>query len=344
MSIYVKAMAKIETELKGSSYDFLRTNEFLGSNIILLTLGGSYAYGTFHEGSDIDIRGCATNSARNLLTDNRFEQVTDAATDTTVYSLDQIVPLLSNCNPNVIEMLGCDKYFILTDTGSDLLASKDMFLSKRAENSFGGYASAQLYRLKSKTNMHVSQTEREQYILKTLNNSEKNLREHYRDMPDDAIRLYLDAAVNEDMDEEIFMDISLHHYPLRDYTKLWNDMKLMVNSFNRIGKRNQKAIEHGKIGKHMMHLIRLYAMGIDILKDGNIITYRSDEHDLLMDIRNGVYLDDDEKPTDAFWNILSEFEAKFEETKKVTKLPDEPDYDRINNFLYKVNKKICESQ
>ena len=48
--------------------------------------------------------------------------------------------------------------------------------------------------------------------------------------------------------------------------------------------------------------------------------------------------------TDAFWDILSEYEAEFEEAKKVTKLPDKPDYDRINNFLYKVNKKICGSQ
>ena len=47
--------------LKTEQYDFLRTNEHLGSNIILLGLGGSHAYGTNVEGSDIDVRGCALN-------------------------------------------------------------------------------------------------------------------------------------------------------------------------------------------------------------------------------------------------------------------------------------------
>ena len=35
-------------------YDFLKQNKHLGDNIILLALGGSYAYGTNKEGSDIE--------------------------------------------------------------------------------------------------------------------------------------------------------------------------------------------------------------------------------------------------------------------------------------------------
>ena len=34
---------QIKEKLKSAEYDFLRTNENLGSNIILLTLGGSHA-------------------------------------------------------------------------------------------------------------------------------------------------------------------------------------------------------------------------------------------------------------------------------------------------------------
>ena len=43
-------------------YDFLRTNPHLGPNIMFLTLGGSHAYGTNIEGSDIDVRGVAANT------------------------------------------------------------------------------------------------------------------------------------------------------------------------------------------------------------------------------------------------------------------------------------------
>ena len=40
-------------------YDFLRTNERLGSRIILLGLGGSHAYGTSNENSDVENYQCA---------------------------------------------------------------------------------------------------------------------------------------------------------------------------------------------------------------------------------------------------------------------------------------------
>ena len=37
-------------------YEFLYTDPHLGERIIFLTLGGSHAYGTNIEGSDVDIR------------------------------------------------------------------------------------------------------------------------------------------------------------------------------------------------------------------------------------------------------------------------------------------------
>lgn len=43
--------------MQSKAYDFLRTNPRLGDRIMLLGLGGSYAYGTNNENSDIDFRG-----------------------------------------------------------------------------------------------------------------------------------------------------------------------------------------------------------------------------------------------------------------------------------------------
>ena len=53
---------QIKEKLKSEEYDFLRTDPHLGNNIILLGLGGSHAYGTNIETSDLDVRGCAVNS------------------------------------------------------------------------------------------------------------------------------------------------------------------------------------------------------------------------------------------------------------------------------------------
>jgi len=136
------------------------------------------------------------------------------------------------------------------------------------------------------------------------------------------------------------MDVCLEHYPLRDWIGMWNEMKAIVSSYNKIGKRNEKAISHDKLGKHMAHLIRLYMMCIDILEKEEIITYRAEEHYLLMSIRNGEYLDSSSLPVSAFYDLLNEYEKRFDYAKNNTSLPDIPDHKRINEFKMYVNEKI----
>jgi predicted nucleotidyltransferase len=181
-------------------YDFIVNNQHLGSNIILLGLGGSHAYGTNIETSDIDVRGVALNTKQEILTNDNFEQFTNEDTDTTIYSFNKIITLLSNCNPNTIEILGLkpEHYLFLSPIGKELLGNKKLFLSKRAVNSFGGYANQQLRRLSNKAARLVGQTENEQYILKSIEHAKYDFKEKYFDMPDDAIRLYTDKAVQED--------------------------------------------------------------------------------------------------------------------------------------------------
>lgn len=50
-------IVQINEAIKAPEYDFLRNDKNLGENIILLGLGGSHAYGTENEYSDLDIRG-----------------------------------------------------------------------------------------------------------------------------------------------------------------------------------------------------------------------------------------------------------------------------------------------
>ena len=332
---------EIKNKVNSSEYDFLR-KEPLKDNIILLGLGGSYAYGTNTENSDLDIRGIATHNAEDILTRKGFEQVVNEATDTTIYSLEKIVNLLSNCNPNTIEILGLEpwQYLYTGYIGQELIKNKDMFLSKRAAHSFGGYATAQLRRLSNKAVRTVEQEQREKHILASIENARYSYPDKYFNYPEDSIKLYIDKAIQEDYDTEIFMDINLKHYPLRDYKSMWSEMQNIVKDYSKIGRRNSKAIEHDKLSKHMMHLIRLYLMCFDILEDGKIITYRKKEHDFLMDIRNGKYLDDDKQPTKEFYDIVDEMENKLNYLKDHSPLPDNPDYKRINDFLYDANLNV----
>ncbi len=79
--------------MNSAEYDFLRNDSRLGNRIILMGLGGSYAYGTNYESSDIDFRGIALNLPSDLLGLTDFEQYEDDNTDTVIYSFNKIVKL-----------------------------------------------------------------------------------------------------------------------------------------------------------------------------------------------------------------------------------------------------------
>ena len=334
--------------LFSKEYNFLKTNEHLGNNIILIGLGGSYAYGTEKEdgSSDVDCRGCALNTKEEILTNKNFEQFVNEETDTTIYSFNKLVSLLSNSNPNTIEIMGLkpEHYLYIHPIGQELLNNAHLFLSKRAVHSFGGYANQQLRRMELLCNRNVSQSQKEQFILNTINNAMYDIKLAYQDFTDEEIKLYIDKAVQEGYDTEIFMDVNLKHYPLRDYCSVWNEMKSIVSSYNKIGKRNEKAITHNKLGKHMMHLIRLYMMCLDILEKEQIVTYREAEHDLLMDIRNGKYLDSNDQPIPEFYEMVDDYEKKLDYAKLNTSLPDSPNYKKISEFVMNVNERVVKGE
>ena len=332
-----------KTLLNTPEYEFLKTNPHLGNNIILLGLGGSHAYGTNVEGSDIDIRGVALNSKADILGTSNFEQVVNNETDTTIYSIRKIISLLSSCNPNTIEILGLkpEHYLYLSPIGKELLDNKKLFLSKRAMHSFGGYAFAQLRRLDNKTARTLEQEEWEQHILNSITTASYTWPEKFNVFqPGDSINLYLDKSDRSDFDKEIFMDIHLTHYPLRDYRSIWSDMKNIVNDYEKIGHRNQNAIEKGKLGKHMMHLVRLYLMCLDILEKEEINTYRENDIPFLMDIRNGKYLDSNSQPIPEFYEMVKDYEKRLQYAADNSSLPEKPDFKAIDEFLMSINERV----
>lgn len=339
-------LEQIKSKLASDEYSFLRTSEHLGNNVILIGLGGSHAYGTNNETSDLDIRGVALNKKEEILTNRNFEQFVNEETDTTIYSLNKIISLLSNCNPNTIEILGLKRehYLYCSSIGKELIDNRKLFLSKRAVHSFGGYATAQLRRLDNKAARLVGQEQRENHILNSVKNAYITFPDKYFYYPEDSIHLYVDKAIQEGYDTEIFMDVNLKHYPLRDYKSMWSEMHNIVKDYSKIGKRNQRAIEHDKLGKHMMHLIRLYMMCLDILENEEIVTFREKEHDLLMDIRNGKYLDSNRQPIPEFFEMVDDFEARVKYAAENTSLPDNPNYKEIDEFLMSVNERVVRGE
>lgn len=87
--------------------------------------------------------------------------------------------------------------------------------------------------------------------------------------------------------------------------------------------------EHGYDTKHAMHLVRLFQMGIQILTDRELSTFRPNRQELL-DIRNGKY------PLEYIKQYAEELNKQLEEALLKSTIPDYPDFDKINRWLINV--------
>lgn len=324
-----------------SDYDFLRTNRVLKNNLLFLTLGGSHAYGTNNENSDVDVRGVFGNTREMLHGFTNCEQVVDNNTDTCIYNVSKFFTLILDCNPNTIELLGCnpEHYLMVSRAGKLLLDNKKLFLSQRAIKSFGGYAYAQLNRLLNAQGRNSENSiEQEESMLRSMKAGMQSYNTRYAKFDDCNIKLYIDSSNKTDLEKEIFCDIKLTHYPLRDLNGILNENNNILKQYAKVNHRNNKKdIPH--LCKHAMHLIRLYMMGFDLLENEEINTYRTGkDHKLLMDIRNGKYLDEDNNFNQEFKELLTHYQNRFEYASKNTCLPIHPDMKKTEELLIQINE------
>jgi predicted nucleotidyltransferase len=332
----------IQDIVKQKEYAFLNTDAHLKDKLVFLTFGGSHAYGTATPESDVDIRGCVLNSKADLIGMSDFEQMVEATTDTTIYSFKKLVGLLLNTNPNTIEMLGCkpEHYLMYSPVAQELIDNRNLFLSRRAINSFGSYASQQLRRLQNAVARDaLPQAEKEKHILNSIKNTMLTFNDKYQDFDESTIKIYIDKSDKTDLDAEIFIDANLQHYPLRDYKAMFTEMHDVVRVYGRLNHRNRKKDEQ-HLNKHAMHLVRLFLMELDILEKEEIITYRENDLPLLREIRNGKYMNDDGTYQQEFFELVNDFEQRLEYAANNTSLPANPDYKRVEEFVMSVNERV----
>lgn len=91
-----------------------------------------------------------------------------------------------------------------------------------------------------------------------------------------------------------------------------------------------------------MHLIRLFMMAIDILENGEIKTHRKDDVELLKSIRRGDFQKEDKTFSEEFYALLADYEKKLEAATRNSKLPDNPDMEKVERFVEYVNRKAVE--
>ena len=264
-------MKKIDliNEIKLPQYDFLKTDVHLNNNIILLGLGGSRAYGVETSTSDWDWRGVASNSCKEILLGQDFEQVVDKTTDTTIYSIKKFVNLLISNNPNILEICGNKPEHIIymNEIGQELIENKSMFLSRKAIGSFKGYALAQLHRLENAL-CHDTYSEEQQlaHIKNAMDRAIISFNGRYEHFKEGMITIDTNT-------KDILINCDINNMPLGEYNGIINELKEILKTYNKLNARNNKKDEY-HLSKHIMHIFRLLYMYIDIAKDMDIITYR----------------------------------------------------------------------
>jgi hypothetical protein len=149
----------------------------LETHTIFLTLAGSQAHGTAREGSDVDLRGvCIAPLPVRLSLFETFEQhegalpealadailarlkahptaarAIDIKTECVIFEVAKFVRLCAEANPNVLEILFADQrdWVFETPAWQRLHRERHLFLTRKVQQTFHGYAMAQLKKIKT---------------------------------------------------------------------------------------------------------------------------------------------------------------------------------------------------
>jgi len=117
----------------------------------LLATVGSRAYGTDNAGSDWDFKGVYVAShARMFSLAGAQQTLTPGQGDMTIYELAHFCKLAAAANPTVLEVLWADQYEASV-LGDMLRRNRDLFLSKRVLQTYGGYAKSQIKKMQEGT-------------------------------------------------------------------------------------------------------------------------------------------------------------------------------------------------
>lgn len=111
----------------------------------------------------------------------------------------------------------------------------------------------------------------------------------------------------------------------------FSQMKRLNNKNNgsHHGSHKELIDTYGYDTKHAMHLVRLFQMGIQILKYRQLDTFRPNREELLA-IRHGSLT------LDQILKYAEELNAELEDAMKHSTIPDYPDFDKVNKWAVNV--------
>lgn len=356
----------------------------LKERTILLTVAGSRAYGMHMPASDVDLKGICVPTAeyrKGFL--HRFEQADKAShmmifydcltpleqgkadggeLEGTVYGIRKFFQLAADANPNILDLLYCrdEEVRLITPIGAKLRENAQLFLSKKARWTFGGYAVAQLKRINSHrkwilsppshnpTRAEYDLPERELIPKEQLLAAEASIRKKIDSwevdfgIMDEASKLYVQNQISQNLAEleitadekfaaagrSIGYDENLIHLLQREreYKVASMQWKQYLH-WKKTRNPERAALERKHLfdAKHGSHLVRLLRMCREILETGTVNVWREDAAELLS-IRNGDW------SYDRLIEFAEKESAAMNELYKKSTLPNSPDRDALDKL------------
>ncbi|MCC8047278.1 MAG: nucleotidyltransferase [Clostridiales bacterium] len=283
-------------------YNFLRTDEHLGRRIALLGLGGSYAYGTNNENSDVDFRGIellgldedqylvCTEIGREILEHKSLFLSKRAARSFGGYASAQLRRLQNAIARDSVPQQERERHIM----NSAKNAWEDMQQKCRAFD-------------RGTLRIYIDQAENPQLETEIFIDAD------YKHLP---LRDYKDMLV------------SMNNV-IREYDKVGK-------------RNHKKDDDHlNKHAMHLIRLYMM-AIDILEKGEIRTHRTQAGDLDLLLSIRRGEFMSEPGVLSDDFYRILSEYEQRMEHAIRVSCLPDEPDMEQVAAFVESVNRRAVE--
>ncbi len=285
---------------------------------------GSHAFGLNIEGSDEDFKGITIGTRDEYFGFlNHFEQEERLVSkgheaDSVVYEIRKFFNLAANGNPGLLELLFCDEADVITITpaGRRIRDIREQFLSKKIENTFGGYAHSQFHRLKNHRRWLLNPPAH------VPSRVEFGLSETHKVSPSEMgayDELISDGA---QFSENVLLTLNKEK-AYRSAKRDWDSYQNWKATRN--PKRAEMEARFGYDGKHAMHLMRLMRMAREILLGSGVNVKRLDREELLA-VRNGAWTYD--KLEEQF-NLL---DVEIKELVKTSSLPNDVNRSNLNRI------------
>jgi predicted nucleotidyltransferase len=369
----------------------------LARDTIFVALAGSQAHGTSREGSDVDLRGvCIAPLDVRVSLFQEFEQFEGAIegelwaklrstlarhptasrgmalkTEAVIFDVAKFLRLCASANPNALEVLFADEADWLHESPlwRRLHAERRRFLSRKVQQTYLGYAMAQLRKIRTHRawllQPPAEKPTRESFGLPAAstvgrddqNRIEQSISEKVTSYGIDAVEMSKAAriAVEErlrefwedtlgasegELDERV-RAVATHalHLPAETVGALNAERRYRAavkhwESYQawkqeRNPARAELERRHGYDTKHAMHLVRLMRTGLELLQTGELHVRRADAPELNL-VRDGAMT------FDELQSLANDLRARMLEAVQTTHLPADVDHAFVDELAFEM--------